>query len=79
MRVGTMIAVTESRTEPELVGTVGFVSVPIPLSGAGEVMLPVRGGNECFAAYSDEPIAKHARVVVVESRSARSVTVTPLP
>jgi hypothetical protein len=71
--------VTDSRTEPSLVGTVGHVSVPIPVSGAGEVMLPVRGGTESFAAFADEPIAKHARIVVVESRSARSVTVTPLP
>jgi membrane protein implicated in regulation of membrane protease activity len=79
VRVSTIQRVTESRTEPELVGTVGYVSVPIPAGGAGEVMLSVRGGTECFAAHADEPIAKHARVVVVESRSARSVTVTPLP
>jgi hypothetical protein len=71
--------VTESRTEPSLVGTVGFVSVPIPVGGAGEVMLPVRGGSEAFAAFSDEPVAKHSRVVVVEIRSPRSVTVTTLP
>jgi hypothetical protein len=71
--------VTEPSTEPTLVGTVGFVSVPIPVAGAGEVTLPVRGGSECFAAFADEPIAKHARIVVVESRSPRSVTVTPLP
>jgi hypothetical protein len=71
--------VTESRTEPSLDGTVGFVSVPIPAGGAGEVMLPVRGGSEAFAAFADEPVAKHSRIVVVESRSSRSVTVTPLP
>jgi len=74
-----MDGVTESRTEPSLVGTVGHVSVPIPADGPGEVMLPVRGGTEAFAAFADEAIAKHARIVVVESRSARSVTVTPLP
>jgi hypothetical protein len=55
------------------------VSVPIPVGAAGEVMLAIRGGTEAFAAYSDEPIAKHTRVVVVDERSARSVTVTPLP
>jgi hypothetical protein len=71
--------VTESRTEPSLVGTVGYVSVPIPSAGPGEVVLSVRGGSEHFAAFADEPVAKHARIVVVESRSARSVTVTPLP
>ena len=71
--------VTDPLAEDPLVGTVGYVSVPIPPSGAGEVMLSVRGGTEAFAAYSDEPIPKHARVVVLECRSARSVTVTPLP
>jgi membrane protein implicated in regulation of membrane protease activity len=71
--------VTDHQAEQALVGTVGYVSVPIPPSGAGEVMLSIRGGTEAFAAFADEPIAKHARVVVVECRSARSVTVTPLP
>ena len=74
-----MRCVTDPLAEDPLVGTVGYVSVPIPPSGAGEVMLGVRGGTEAFAAYSDEPIPKHERVVVVECRSARSVTVTPLP
>jgi len=71
--------VTESSAEPTMDGAVGYVSVPIPPSGAGEVLLPVRGGTESFAAFADEPIPKHARIVVVESRSPRSVTVTPLP
>ena len=62
-----------------LIGEVGYVSVPIPVDEAGEVMLTIRGGTEAFAAYSDEPIAKHTRVVVVDERSARSVTVTPVP
>ena len=60
-----------------LVGTIGYVTLPITPDGAGEVMLPVRGGTEAFAAFADEPIPKHARIVVVECRSARSVTVTP--
>jgi hypothetical protein len=59
--------------EDELVGVVGHVTVPIPAHGTGEVLLPVRGGSEAFAALADEPIAKHTRVVVVESASARSV------
>ncbi|HXR40851.1 MAG TPA: hypothetical protein VN738_00510 [Acidothermaceae bacterium] len=65
--------------DQELVGTVGHVTVPITTSLPGEVLLPIRGGTEAFAAFADEPIAKHARVVVVECRSARSVTVTPCP
>jgi hypothetical protein len=70
--------VTEPGAEDALVGTVGYVSVPIPASGAGEVMLSIRGGTEAFAAFADEPIGKHARIVVVETRSSRSVTVTPV-
>jgi hypothetical protein len=63
--------------DQELVGSIGHVTVPITASRPGEVMLAVRGAHEAFAAFSDEPIAKHSRVVVVECRSARSVTVTP--
>jgi hypothetical protein len=63
--------------DQDLVGTIGHVTLPITPDGPGEVVLPVRGGTEAYAAFSDEPIAKYARVVVVECRSARSVTVTP--
>jgi membrane-bound ClpP family serine protease len=62
-----------------LIGTVGRVTVSIPANGPGEVLLPVRGGTEAFAAWSDEPIARHSRVVVVDALSARSVLVTPTP
>jgi hypothetical protein len=62
-----------------LIGTVGRVTVSIPANGPGEVLLPVRGGSEAFAAWSDEPIARHSRVVVVDALSARSVLVTPTP
>ena len=48
-----------------------------PGGGPGEVLLPVRGGTEAFAAWSDEPIARHTRIVVVEALSGRSVFVTP--
>jgi membrane protein implicated in regulation of membrane protease activity len=61
----------------DLVGTIGYVTLPVTPEGPGEVMLPVRGGTEAYAAFSDEPIPKHARIVVVECRSARSVTVMP--
>ena len=62
-----------------LLGTIGRVTVSIPAGGPGEVLLPVRGGTEAFAAWSDEPIPRHSRIVVVECMSARSVIVTPLP
>jgi len=65
--------------EESLLGKVGRVTVSIPANGPGEVLLPVRGGSEAFAAWSDEPIPRHTRIAVVESLSARSVFVTPVP
>ena len=67
-----------SRSPDGLLGAIGRVTVSIPVHGPGEVLLPVRGGTEAFAAWSDEPIAKHSRVVVVECLSARSVFVSML-
>ena len=64
--------------QDDLLGKVGRVTVSIPANGPGEVLLPVRGGSEAFAALSDEPIPRHTRVVVVERTSARSVFVTPV-
>ena len=65
--------------EESLLGKVGRVTVSIPVDGPGEVLLSVRGGTEAYAAWSDEPIARHSRIVVVDTMSARSVFVTPLP
>jgi hypothetical protein len=67
-----------SGSSDSLLGTIGRVTVSIPAHGPGEVLLPVRGGTEAFAAWSDEPVAKHSRVVVVECLSARSVFVSML-
>jgi hypothetical protein len=62
-----------------IVGVIGRITVPIPANGPGEVLLPVRGGTEAYAAWSDRPIEKHAQVLVVECTSGRSVIVTPFP
>ena len=66
-------------SQDDLAGKVGRVTVSISVHGPGEVLLPVRGGTEAFAAWSDEPIPRHSRIVVVETISARSVFVTPFP
>jgi hypothetical protein len=68
-----------ANAEENLVGSVGRVTVSIPANGPGEVLIPVRGGTEAFAAWSDEPIARHTRVLVIECLSARSVVVMPFP
>jgi hypothetical protein len=62
-----------------LIGTVGRVTVPIPAGGLGEVLLPVRGATESFAAWAEAPIRKHTVVIVVECPSPRSVIVAPFP
>ncbi|GAA2263935.1 hypothetical protein GCM10010430_55630 [Kitasatospora cystarginea] len=64
-------------TDQNPIGAIGRVTVSIPLGGPGEVLLPVRGGSEAYAAWADEPIARHTRVIVVEWTSARSVVVVP--
>ncbi|GAA2135853.1 hypothetical protein GCM10009760_14860 [Kitasatospora kazusensis] len=65
--------------EQSPVGAVGRVTVSIPQDGFGEVLVPVRGGSEAFAAWADAPIARHTLVIVVDRTSARSVVVTPFP
>jgi hypothetical protein len=41
------------------------------------VLIKIRGGSETFLAFSDEPLPKGATVLVVDSRGARAVDVTP--
>jgi membrane protein implicated in regulation of membrane protease activity len=65
--------------EEELKGRLGRVTVPIPLGGPGEIVVSIRGGTERFAAWCDEPVPKHAPVVIVAERSPRTVDVTPFP
>jgi len=60
-----------------ILGLIGRVTVSIPARGPGEVLLPIRGGSEAFAAWADEEIPRHSRVIVVDVLSARSVFVTP--
>jgi hypothetical protein len=45
--------------------------------GPGEVVVKIRGGSEAFLAFSDEPLSKGTTVLVVETRGARSIVVTP--
>lgn len=45
--------------------------------GAGEVLVTVRGAKEVFLAWSDKPLPKGSRVLVVEVRGSRTVGVEP--
>lgn len=70
----------DSDADPDqLRGRIGRVTVPIPSDGPGEIVVAIRGGTERFAAWCDDPLAKHVSVVVIGVRSARSVDVAPFP
>ncbi|TDV37588.1 hypothetical protein [Actinophytocola oryzae] len=65
-------------TDDSPVGCVGVLLVGTRGDGGpGEVLIKIRGGSEAFLAFSDEPLPKGATVLVVESRGARTVDVTP--
>lgn len=74
-----MPSADESSQSP--VGAIGRITVGIPPDGPGEVLVAVRGGSETYAAWSrtNTPLARDVRVLVVDSISARSVIVEPLP
>jgi hypothetical protein len=58
------------------VGSVGVLTVATRGgSGPGEVRIKIRGGTECFLAWSDKPLPRGATVLVVQSRGARAVDV----
>lgn len=62
----------------EVIGCVGPLVVGTRgEAGAGEVLLTVRGSKEAFLAWSDEPLPKGTKVLVVEVRGARTVVVEP--
>jgi hypothetical protein len=45
-------------------------------AGPGEVLVKVRGGSEAFIAWSPEPLARGATVLVIASRGNRTVDVS---
>jgi hypothetical protein len=65
-------------TDDSPVGCIGVLLIGTRGEGGpGEVLIKIRGGSEAFLAFSDEPLPKGATVLVVESRGARAVDVTP--
>jgi hypothetical protein len=43
--------------------------------GPGEVLVRVRGGTESYIAWSEEPLPRDARVLIIDARGARTVDV----
>ena len=63
-----------------VIGCVGVLHVGTRgQRGPGEAVVQVRGGSEAFLAWSEEPLAKGTRVLVVESRGERAVDVIAFP
>jgi membrane protein implicated in regulation of membrane protease activity len=65
-------------SNPSVIGHVGTLVVATRGDrGAGEVLVTVRGSKEAFLAWSDEPLPKGTKVLVVEVRGPRTVVVEP--
>ena len=65
-------------SDASAIGCVGILSVATRGDrGAGEVLVTVRGSKEAFLAWSDEPLPKGSKVLVVEVRGARTVVGEP--
>ena len=66
--------------DPEVVGKLGTVVTRIRGGDRpGEVVVLVRGTQETFIAYSDDPVDLDETVLVFSSRGNRAVDVTPAP
>jgi hypothetical protein len=60
------------------VGALGVLTVRTRgKDGPGEVQVSIRGATENLIAWSDEPMEKGARVLVVDVRGSRTVDVVP--
>ena len=70
---------SETDVEDSVLAKVGRVSGRIEPGSIGEVMLPVRGGTEAFAAYGvdDAVIGVGTRVIVIDFEPPRTVRVQP--
>ncbi len=63
--------------DASLIGSIGVLTIATRgQAGPGEVLLKIRGGTECYIAWSPEPIAKGQTVLVIESRGSRNVDVS---
>jgi len=63
-----------------VIGCVGVLHVGTRgQRGPGEAVVKVRGGSEAFLAWSEQPLAKGTRILVVESRGERAVDVIAFP
>lgn len=65
-------------SDASAIGCVGTLTVATRgARGAGEVLVTVRGSKETLLAWSDDPLPKGSRVLVVQERGRRTVVVEP--
>ncbi len=65
-------------SDASAIGCVGTLTVATRGDrGTGEVLVTVRGSKETFLAWSDDPLPKGSKVLVVEVRGGRTVIVEP--
>ena len=69
---------TTAVTSDELVGSEASVVLAIPAAGLGEVALVRHGERVSLSATAQTPIARGARVRVVQTLTATSVQVAPI-
>ncbi len=63
--------------DTSLIGSIGVLTVATRgQAGPGEVLVKIRGGSECYIAWSLAPIPKGATVLVIENRGTRTVDVS---
>jgi hypothetical protein len=62
--------------DEDAIGCVGVLLLGTRGSdGPGEVLIKIRGGTEAYIAWSEQPLATGASVLVIDFRSARTVDV----
>jgi hypothetical protein len=62
--------------DEESIGQLGTLTVGTRgASGPGEVRVSVRGGSECFLAWSETPLPRGASVLIIDYRGPRTVDV----
>jgi len=63
--------------DTSLIGSIGVLTVATRgQAGPGEVLVKIRGGSECYIAWSPTPIPRGATVLVIETRGTRTVDVS---
>jgi hypothetical protein len=63
--------------DTSLIGSIGVLTVATRgRDGPGEVLVKIRGGSECYIAWSPNPIPRGATVLVIETRGTRTVDVS---